>query len=65
MLNLDYPSPIVVIILVNHDIYKNEEKAKLCFQKATTVANQQASKYKYSYDKSIKGPQLQEKDLVL
>ena len=35
------------------------------FQKATKVANQQASKYKSSYDKSIKGPQLQEKDLVL
>ena len=35
------------------------------FQKATKVANQQANKYKSSYDKSIKGPQLQEKDLVL
>ena len=35
------------------------------FQKATKVANQQANKYKSSYDKSIRGPQLQEKDLVL
>ena len=35
------------------------------FQKATKVANQQANKYKSSYDKSIRGPQLQEKDIVL
>ena len=35
------------------------------FQKATKVANQQANKYKSSYEKSIRGPQLQEKDIVL
>ena len=35
------------------------------FQKANKYANQQAQKYKSSYDKSIKGPQLQEKDIVL
>ena len=35
------------------------------FQKATKIANQQANKYKSSYDKSIRGPQLQEKDIVL
>ena len=35
------------------------------FQKANKFANQQAQKYKSSYDKSIKGPQLQEKDIVL
>ena len=35
------------------------------FQKANKIANQQAQKYKTSYDKSIKGPQLQEKDIVL
>ena len=29
------------------------------------VSNQQAHKYKASYDKSIRGPQLQEKDIVL
>ena len=34
-------------------------------QKANKVANQQAHKYKASYDKSIRGPQLQEKDIVL
>ena len=34
-------------------------------RKTTKVANQQANKYKSSYDKSIRGPQLQEKDLVL
>ena len=46
-------------------IQKLRRKLNYAFQKATKVANQQASKYKSSYDKSIKGPQLQEKDLVL
>ena len=44
-----------------------------CTQHASTTyspnylmfANQQAQKYKSSYDKSIKGSQLQEKDIVL
>ena len=35
------------------------------FQKANKIANQQGNKYKTSYDKSIRGPQLQEKDIVL
>ena len=34
-------------------------------QEANKFANQQAQKYKSSYDKSIKGTQLQEKDIVL
>ena len=46
-------------------IQKLRRRLNYAFQKATKVANQQASKYKSSYDKSIKGPQLQEKDLVL
>ena len=35
------------------------------FQKASKYSDQQASKYKHSYDKSVKGPQLHENDLVL
>ena len=35
------------------------------FKKASKYSDQQAQKYKSSYDKSIKGPQLQEKDIVL
>ena len=46
-------------------VQKLRRRQNYAFQKATKVANQQASKYKSSYDKSIKGPQLQEKDLVL
>ena len=46
-------------------VQKLRRKLYYAFQKATKVANQQANKYKSSYDKSIKGPQLQEKDLVL
>ena len=46
-------------------IQKLRRRLNYAFQKATKVANQQANKYKSSYDKSIKGPQLQEKDLVL
>ena len=46
-------------------VQKLRRRLNYAFQKATKVANQQASKYKTSYDKSIKGPQLQEKDLVL
>ena len=46
-------------------IQKLRRRLNYAFQKATKVANQQANKYKTSYDKSIKGPQLQEKDLVL
>ena len=46
-------------------VQKLRRRLNYAFQKATKVANQKASKYKSSYDKSIKGPQLQEKDLVL
>ena len=35
------------------------------FQKANKFANQQVQKYKSSYDRSIKGSQLQEKDIIL
>ena len=34
-------------------------------RKLASISDQQAQKYKSSYDKSIKGPQLQEKDIVL
>ena len=46
-------------------VQKLKRRLNYAFQKATKVANQQTNKYKSSYDKSIKGPQLQEKDLVL
>ena len=46
-------------------VQKLRRRLNYAFQKATKVANQQANKYKSSYDKGIKGPQLQEKDLVL
>ena len=46
-------------------VQKLRRRLNYAFQKATKVANQQANKYKSSYDKSIKGPQLQEKGLVL
>ena len=46
-------------------VQKLRRRLNYAFQKATKVANQKANKYKSSYDKSIKGPQLQEKDLVL
>ena len=46
-------------------VQKLRRRQNYAFQKATKVANQQANKYKSSYDKIIRGPQLQEKDLVL
>ena len=46
-------------------IQKLRRRLNYAFQKANKFANQQAQKYKSSYDKSIKGPQLQEKDIVL
>ena len=46
-------------------VQKLRRRLNYAYQKATKVVNQQANKYKSSYDKSIKGPQLQEKDLVL
>ena len=49
-------------ILVNLDTYK---RLNYAFQKASKYSDQQANKYKHSYDKSVKGPQLHENDLVL
>ena len=46
-------------------VQKLRRRLKYAFEKATKIANQQANKYKSSYDKSIRGPQLQEKDIVL
>ena len=46
-------------------VQKLRRRLNYAYQKATKVANQQANKYKSSYDKAIRGPQLQEKDLVL
>ena len=46
-------------------VQKLRRRLNSAFQKATKVANQQANKYKTSYDKNIRGPQLQEKDIVL
>ena len=46
-------------------VQKLRRRLNYAFQKASKVANQQANKYKSSYDKSIRGPQLQEKDIVL
>ena len=46
-------------------VQKLRRRLNYAFQKATKVANQQANKYKSSYDNSIRGPQLQEKDIVL
>ena len=46
-------------------VQKLRRRLNYAFQKANKVVNQQANKYKTSYDKSIRGPQLQEKDIVL
>ena len=46
-------------------IQKLRRRLNYAFQKASKYSEQQAQKYKSSYDKSIKGPQLQEKDVVL
>ena len=46
-------------------IQKLRRRLNYAFQKASKYSEQQAQKYKSSYDKSIKGPQLQEKDMVL
>ena len=40
-------------------------RLKYAFKKASKYSDQQAQKYKSSYDKSMKGPQLQKKDVVL
>ena len=46
-------------------VQKLRRRLNYAFQKANKVANQQANKYKVSYDNSIRGPHLQEKDIVL
>ena len=46
-------------------IQKLRRKLNYAYQKASKYSDQQAQKYKSSYDKSIKGPQLQVNDVVL
>ena len=46
-------------------IQKLRRRLNYAFLKASKYSDQQASKYKHSYDKSVKGPQLHENDLVL
>ena len=46
-------------------VQKLRRRLSYAFEKANKFASQQAQKYKSSYDKSIKGPQLQKKDIVL
>ena len=46
-------------------IQKLRRKLNYAFQKASKYSDQQAKKYKQNYDKSVKGPQLHENDLVL
>ena len=46
-------------------IQKLRRRLNYAFQKASKYADQQAKNYKQGYDKSVKGPQLHENDLVL
>ena len=46
-------------------VQKLRRRLNFAYKKASKYSDQQAQKYKSSYDKCIKGPQLQEKDLVL
>ena len=46
-------------------IQKLRRRLNYAFQKASKYSDQQAKKYKKGYDKSVKGPQLHENDLVL
>ena len=46
-------------------IQKLRRRLNYAFQKASKYSDQQAKKYKQGYDKSVKGPHLQENDLVL
>ena len=46
-------------------IQKLRRRLNFAFQEASKYSDQQAGKYKHSYDKSVKGPQLHEHDLVL
>ena len=46
-------------------VQKLRRRLNYAFQKASKYSEQQAPKYKSSYEKNMKGPQLQEKDVVL
>ena len=46
-------------------IQKLRRRLNYAFQKASKYSDQQAKKYKQGYEKSVKGPQLHENDLVL
>ena len=46
-------------------IQKLRRRLNYAFQKGSKYSDQQAKKYKQGYDKSVKGPQLHENDLVL
>ena len=46
-------------------VQKLRRRLNYAFKKASKYSDQQAQKCKFSCDKSIKGPQLQEKDVVL
>ena len=46
-------------------VQKLRRRLNYAFKKASKYSDQQAQKYKSSCDKSIKGPQLQERDVVL
>ena len=46
-------------------IQKLRRRLNYAFQKASKYSDQQTKKYKQGYDKSVKGPQLHENDLVL
>ena len=46
-------------------IQKLRRRLNYAFQKASKYSDQQANKYKHSYDKSVKRPQLHEHDLAL
>ena len=65
MLNLDYQKTNSGDNSSKSRYVQKLRRLNYAFQKANKFANQQAQKYKSSYDKSIKGPQLQEKDIVL
>ena len=45
-------------------VQKLRRRLNYAFKKARKYSDQQAQKYKCSFDKSIKGPQLQKKDVV-
>ena len=62
--NLDYQNLIVETIPARY-VQKLRRRLNYTFKKASKYSDQQAQKYKSSYDKSMKGPQLQEKDVVL